>query len=129
MDKYALFIVWIPGLPFGSITPLLLTLFNHLYVWVHYFTLEEPDFQMLHKNENFPPITEEWIAELDIISEDTAEKGVSMIKMRNIIAHEYAKIDYTLLMEGLRDLREDFVEIQNQVIKWIELQEKKDALD
>ncbi|MGV9206337.1 MAG: methyltransferase [Promethearchaeia archaeon] len=48
MYKYALFIIWIPGLLFGSVTALLLAVFNHLYVWVHYYTLEKPDFKLIY---------------------------------------------------------------------------------
>lgn len=51
MYKYAMLVVWIPGLLFGSVTALLIALFNHLYVWVHYFTLERPDFAIIY-NKN-----------------------------------------------------------------------------
>ena len=47
MYKYAIGVVWIPGLLLGSVTALLVALFNHLYVWVHYFTLEKPDLKIL----------------------------------------------------------------------------------
>ena len=52
MYIYALLIIWIPGLLFASKTALLLALFNHAYVWVHYFTLELPDMRRIYKNKS-----------------------------------------------------------------------------
>lgn len=48
MYIYALLIIWIPGLLFASKTALLLALFNHLYVWIHYFTVELPDIREIY---------------------------------------------------------------------------------
>ena len=48
MYLFALFIVWIPGLILGSIIAILLALFNYVYVWVHYYTLERVDFQIIY---------------------------------------------------------------------------------
>ena len=48
MYLFAIFIVWIPGLLLGSITAILLALFNYIYVWVHYYTLERSDFQVIY---------------------------------------------------------------------------------
>ena len=49
MYKYAMLILWVPALLFGSITGLVLALFNHIYVWVHYYTLERPDFKVIYR--------------------------------------------------------------------------------
>ena len=51
MYFYAFLIIWIPGLLFASKTALLLAGFNHLYVWVHYFSLELPDMHKIYQNE------------------------------------------------------------------------------
>lgn len=48
MYLFALFILWIPGLLFGSITAILIATFNYIYVWVHYYTLERPDFKIIY---------------------------------------------------------------------------------
>jgi len=48
MYKYAMLILWVPALLFGSVSGLVLALFNHIYVWVHYFTLERPDFKVIY---------------------------------------------------------------------------------
>lgn len=47
---------------------------------------------------------------LNKISEDIAYEIASMIKMRNIIVHPYGKIDYYLLLEGLRKIKNDYLE-------------------
>jgi len=36
-------ILWIPALLFSSVAALVIALFSHLYIWVHYFTVEKPD--------------------------------------------------------------------------------------
>lgn len=62
---------------------------------------------------------------LNIISEDSAYEIASMIKMRNIIVHQYGKIDYYLLLEGLRNIKNDYLEFQRQILNWIKTLEKK----
>jgi len=41
---------WIPALLFGSVTALMIALFSHIFIWVHYYTIEKPDFKILFKN-------------------------------------------------------------------------------
>ncbi len=43
--------MWIPGVIFRSKAALVLGLFQHLYVWVHYLTIERPDIQMLYPEQ------------------------------------------------------------------------------
>ena len=43
MYVYGLLILWIPGLLTASSPALLVALFSHIYIWVHYYTLEKPD--------------------------------------------------------------------------------------
>ncbi|WP_082331929.1 methyltransferase [Mangrovimonas xylaniphaga] len=43
MYVFGFFLLWIPGLLWESKTALWLALFNHLYIWVHYYTTEKPD--------------------------------------------------------------------------------------
>lgn len=50
MYKFAMLVVFMPGLLLGSVTALLIGVFNYLYVWVHYYTLERPDFEILYAN-------------------------------------------------------------------------------
>ena len=63
---------------------------------------------------------------LGILSTQTAEKATSLAKMRNIVVHQYGKINYILLFEGLRELHKDFPQLQNEVLAWIETQEKEE---
>ena len=49
MYIYGFLILWIPGLILMSKAALLVALFNHLYIWVHYFFTELPDIKMIYK--------------------------------------------------------------------------------
>ena len=48
MYIFGFFILWIPGLLASSSAALMVALFNHTYIWVHYFTTEKPDMDMLY---------------------------------------------------------------------------------
>lgn len=48
MYVYGFLILWIPGLLLLSKAALLLALFNHLYIWVHYYCTEQPDMKVIY---------------------------------------------------------------------------------
>ena len=52
MYVFGFLVLWIPGLALRSEAALWLALFNHLYIWVHYYTIEFPDLRRLYK----PPV-------------------------------------------------------------------------
>ena len=64
------------------------------------------------------------LSNIGVISEQTGELAISLVKMRNIVVHQYGKINYNLLFEGLRELSEGFPVYQDEVLKWIESQDK-----
>ena len=78
-------------------------------------------------SEEPPPLTYsdcmKKLGKLKIITPQIAEKATSMIKMRNIIVHQYTDIDYILLYEGLCELHNDFPEFQKEILEWIDSQE------
>ena len=39
---------WILGLVFLSQAALLAAMFNHLYIWVHYYSTEKPDMRLIY---------------------------------------------------------------------------------
>lgn len=49
MYIYGLLILWIPSLLLQSEAALLLALFNHVYIWVHYYFTELPDIKIIYK--------------------------------------------------------------------------------
>ena len=49
MYLFGLMLLWIPGLLFLSKAALLAALFNHLYIWVHYYFTEEPDMRFIYQ--------------------------------------------------------------------------------
>jgi len=51
MYVYGFLILWIPGIIMQSKAALLMALFNHIYIWVHYYFTEKPDMKMIY-NDN-----------------------------------------------------------------------------
>ena len=48
MYKFGFLGIWIPGLLLLSKAALLIALFNHLYIWVHYYCTELPDIKRIY---------------------------------------------------------------------------------
>ena len=48
MYIFGLLIFWIPGLLSSSQAALLVALFIHIYIWVHYYTTERPDIRRIY---------------------------------------------------------------------------------
>jgi protein-S-isoprenylcysteine O-methyltransferase Ste14 len=48
MYTYAFLALWVIGLFFQSRAALLAALFNHLFIWAHYFFTEHPDMQEIY---------------------------------------------------------------------------------
>ena len=48
MYIFGFLILWVPGLWFASMAALCVALFNHLYIWVHYFSTELPDIRRIY---------------------------------------------------------------------------------
>lgn len=49
MYIYGLMILYLPGLLMLSKSAIIVAFFNHLYIWVHYYTLELPDMKTIYK--------------------------------------------------------------------------------
>jgi hypothetical protein len=52
MYVYGFLILWIPGILMQSKAAILMALFNHIYIWVHYYFTEKPDLKMIYKDYN-----------------------------------------------------------------------------
>jgi len=50
MYIFGFFILWIPGLLLLSKAALLVALFNHIYIWVHYYFTELPDIKIIYED-------------------------------------------------------------------------------
>lgn len=48
MYVYGFLLLWIPGIYFRSIAAIIVALFSHIYIWVHYFVTEKPDMQTIY---------------------------------------------------------------------------------
>lgn len=51
MYVFGFFILWIPGILLQSKAALLVALFQHLYIWVHYYCTELPDIKHIYTNK------------------------------------------------------------------------------
>lgn len=48
MYTFGFLLLWVPALWFASIATLVVALFSHLYIWVHYYTTELPDIRRIY---------------------------------------------------------------------------------
>lgn len=48
MYLFGFFLLWVPGLWFASAAALWVALFNHLYIWVHFYSTELPDMRRIY---------------------------------------------------------------------------------
>lgn len=48
MYLYGFLLFWVPALWFASLATLTVALFNHLYIWVHYYSTELPDIKRIY---------------------------------------------------------------------------------
>ncbi|MHA1200867.1 MAG: type VII toxin-antitoxin system HepT family RNase toxin [Candidatus Heimdallarchaeaceae archaeon] len=62
------------------------------------------------------------LARLNVITTSDSEKFVKIIKMRNIIVHQYGKVDLELLYTGIQMLDKDFRDFKEKVSKWLNSQ-------
>jgi hypothetical protein len=51
MYVFGFFILWIPAFLFQSKAALVVALFNHLYIWVHYYFTELPDMKIIYSKK------------------------------------------------------------------------------
>lgn len=51
MYTYAFLALWMIGLIFNSRAALLAALFNHLYIWAHYYFTEHPDMKYIYREK------------------------------------------------------------------------------
>lgn len=52
MYVFGFMILWVPGILLQSKAAVLLALFNHIYIWVHYYFTELPDMKMIYKEDS-----------------------------------------------------------------------------
>lgn len=52
MYKFGFLILWLPGILLHSKAALIVALFSHIYIWVHYYFTELPDINVIYKEDN-----------------------------------------------------------------------------
>jgi len=50
MYVYGFLMLWVPGFLFLSKAALLMALFNHIYIWIHYYYTEKPDMNFIYRD-------------------------------------------------------------------------------
>lgn len=50
MYLFGFCLLWAPAIFFSSVAALSFALFSHLYIWVHYYTVEKPDMDRIYGN-------------------------------------------------------------------------------
>lgn len=48
MYTFGFLLLWVPALWFSSLAALVVALFSHVYIWVHYYTTELPDIRRIY---------------------------------------------------------------------------------
>ncbi len=56
MYVYGFLLLWVPALWFASLAALSVAVFNHLYIWVHYFATELPDMKRIYGEHDHPQL-------------------------------------------------------------------------
>jgi uncharacterized protein YutE (UPF0331/DUF86 family) len=62
------------------------------------------------------------LAQMGVYPLETGKKYAQIIRMRNIITHQYRTIDYILLFQAFEPLLHDFKAFQASIIDWLESQ-------
>jgi hypothetical protein len=55
MYVFGFCVLWVPGFWFASAAALIVALFNHLYIWVHYYSTELPDMKRIYGENRVSP--------------------------------------------------------------------------
>ena len=53
MYKFVFLLLWIPGIFFQSKAALIAALFQHIYIWIHYYFTELPDMKFIYGKTSF----------------------------------------------------------------------------
>jgi hypothetical protein len=48
MYVFGFLLIWVPGLWWASEAALVAALFNHVYIWLHYYATERPDMRRIY---------------------------------------------------------------------------------
>ena len=55
MYVFGFCLLWVPGLWLASAAAIIVALFNHLYIWVHYYSTELPDMKRIYGESEVSP--------------------------------------------------------------------------
>ena len=62
------------------------------------------------------------LVDVGVIKEDESNNFINIIKMRNLLVHQYGIVNLEILFEGLKMLDSDFLKFKEKILSWIENQ-------
>ncbi len=68
------------------------------------------------------------LAKKGVIPADLAQRIMPAVRMRNIIVHQYAAIDYSVLFEAMGVIVDDFAAHREAVLSWLDSQSTAQTL-
>ncbi len=60
------------------------------------------------------------LVDVGVINEEESINFIKIVKMRNLLIHQYGTIDQGMLFTALKMLETDFLQFKNSVLSWIE---------
>lgn len=60
------------------------------------------------------------LGNIHILNKERSHKYSTLIKMRNVIVHQYDTINLSMLYESLSELLIDFGNFKKEILEWIE---------
>ena len=76
-----------------------------------------------HSSESPPSTYSECMKKLvgiGVFNEDDSLKFIKIVKMRNLLVHQYSTIDQEMLFAALKTLISDFLHFKNKILSWVE---------
>jgi len=62
------------------------------------------------------------LVDLEVINEDDSINFIKIVKMRNLLVHQYTVIDIEILFAALKLLVTDFLHFKGKIMSWVEKQ-------
>ena len=78
-----------------------------------------------HSSETPPSTYSECMKKLvdvGVLGENESNNFINIIKMRNLLVHQYGKVNLKLLFASLKMLDSDFLKFKEKILSWLENQ-------
>lgn len=62
------------------------------------------------------------LVDVGVLGEDETNNFINIIKMRNLLVHQYGKVNLEILFASLKILDSDFSKFKEKILSWLENQ-------